>query len=554
MSKLGSFPLAIAIAFACAGAAAQPLDSDLSEPTLYEFLLGEIALQRGDTALAARTYLDLAKRTMDPRIARRAIEVATQAKLPDLALEAARTWQELQPASAQALQVLAALLVASKRVDEAEPYLQKLLEAEGVNLENGFMQLNRLLAGNPDKASNLRVVRSLAARHPKLAQAHFAVAQAAFAAGDETAALAAIRRAGAIRPEWEMAAAFEAQVLQKGSPREAAKVLGDFVQRNPASREARLNYARALVLDKRYPEARKQFEAVLAANPGNTEVVYAVGLLAFQLKDYQVAEENMKRLLGMSYRDQDGVRYLLGQIAEEQKLWPKAIGWYEEIKGGEHAMPARMRIANAIAKQGKLEEARQFLKRVGADNPEQAVQLLVTEAQLLREAQRHQDAYDLLGQALKEEPEQPELLYDFALTAEKLERYDVLESNLRKLIEMRPDYAHAYNALGYSFAERNLHLPEARKLIERAIELAPEDYFIVDSLGWVQYREGDLKGAVETLRRAYGGRPDAEIGAHLGEVLWMLGERDEAARVWQESLKSSPDNETLQKTIKRLQK
>lgn len=554
MSKLGTFLPAIAVAFACAGAAAQPLDADLSEPILYEFLLGEIALQRGDVELAARTYLDLAKRTKDPRIARRAIEVATQGKLPELALEGARAWQELEPASAQALQVLAALLVAGKRVDEAEPYLQKLLEAEGVNLENGFMQLNRLLTGNADKASNLRVVRSLAARHPKLAQAHFAIAQAALAAGDEAAALVAIRRAGAIRPEWEMAAAFEAQVLQKSSPREAAKVLGDFVERNPGSREARLNYARALVLDKRFPEARKQFEAVLAANPGNTEVVYAVGLLAFQLKDYQVAEENLKRLLGMSYRDQDGVRYLLGQIAEEQKLWPKAIGWYEEIKSGEHAMPARMRTANAIARQGKLDEARLFLKRVGADNPEEAVQLLVTEAQLLREAQRHQEAYDLLSQALKEEPDQPELLYDFALTAEKLERYDVLESNLRKLIEVRPDYAHAYNALGYSFAERNLQLPEARKLIERAIELAPEDYFIVDSLGWVQYREGDLKGAAETLRRAYGGRPDAEIGAHLGEVLWMLGERGEAARIWQESLKSAPDNETLQKTIKRLQK
>jgi tetratricopeptide (TPR) repeat protein len=554
MSKLGTFLPAIAVAFACAGAAAQPLDADLSEPILYEFLLGEIALQRGDAELAARTYLDLAKRTKDPRIARRAIEVATEGKLPELALEGARSWQELEPASAQALQVLATLLVTGKRVDEAEPYLQKLLEAEGVNIENGFMQLNRLLAGNADKASNLRVVRSLAARHPKLAQAHFAIAQAALAAGDETAALAAIRRAGAIRPEWEMAAAFEAQVLQKGSPREAAKVLGDFVDRNPDSREARLNYARALVLDKRFPEARKQFEAVLAANPGNTEVVYAVGLLAFQLKDYQVAEENLKRLLGMSYRDQDGVRYLLGQIAEEQKLWPKAIAWYEQIKSGEHATPARMRTANAMAKQGKLDDARLLLKRVGADNPEEAVQLLVTEAQLLREAQRHQEAYDLLRQALKEEPDQPELLYDFALTAEKLERYDVLESNLRKLIEVRPDYAHAYNALGYSFAERNLQLPEARKLIERAIELAPEDYFIVDSLGWVQYREGDLKGAAETLRRAYGGRPDAEIGAHLGEVLWMLGERREAARIWQESLKSSPDNETLQKTIKRLQK
>jgi tetratricopeptide (TPR) repeat protein len=529
-------------------------DVELNEPTLYEFLLGEIALQRGDQALAAQTFHDLAKRTRDPRVARRAVEIANQARLTDLAIDAAKTWHQLEPASAHALQVMAALLVNAKRVDEAQPYLEKLLSADGVQLENGFMQLNRLLAGNPDKAANLRVVRTLAGRHPQLAQAHFAIAQAAAVAGEDDAAVEAVRRAAALRPEWELAVLLEAQILQKRSTAAAAKTLGDFVGRNPSSREARLNYARALVLDKRFPEARKQFEAVLAANPGNTEVIYAVGLLAFQLKDYPIAEENMKRLLGMGYRDANGVRYMLGQIAEEQKLWRRAIEWYEKVDEGEQLLPARMRTANAIAKQGKLDAARAFLKRVGAEHPGQGVQLIVAEAQLLREFNRHQDAYKLLNDALQKEPDQPELLYDAALTAEKLERFEVLEANLRKLIQVRPDHAHAYNALGYSFAERNTRLPEARKLIEKALELAPEDHFIIDSLGWVLYREGDLKGAAEQLRRAYDGRPDAEIGAHLGEVLWVMGERAEANRIWQESLKAGPDNETLQKTIKRLRK
>jgi tetratricopeptide (TPR) repeat protein len=529
-------------------------NDELSEPMLYEFLLGEIALQRGDTGLAAQTFLDLARRTRDARVARRAVEIANQARMPALALEAAKSWHELDPASSHALQVVAALFIAEKRVDEALPYLEKLLASTGVNLENGFMQLNRLLAGNPDKAANLRVVRKLAARHPQLAHAHFALAQAAAAAGDDDAALASIRHAAALRPEWELAALLEAQIVQKRSPAMAAKVLGDFVEKNPNSRDARLNYARALVLDKRIPEARAQFEAVLAANPGNPEVIYAVGLLAFQLKDYAVAEANMKRLLGMKHRDPNGVRYLLGQIAEDQKRWPQAIEWYEHIDEGEHVLPARMRTANAIAKQGRLDEARAFLKKVAAEHPEEQAQLTVAEAQLLREAQRHQDAFSLLSAALEKEPEQPELLYDSALTAEKLERFDVLEANLRRLIEVRPDHAHAYNALGYSFAERNLRLPEARKLIERALEIAPDDYFIMDSLGWVLYREGNLKGAAEQLRRAYDGRPDAEIGAHLGEVLWVMGERAEADRVWQESLKASPENETLQKTIKRLKR
>ena len=547
--------VAVALSFACGIAAAQSAESgELSEPTLYDLLLGEIALQRGDLPLAAKTYLGLARRTRDPRIARRAAEVANQAKEPELAVDAARLWHEIEPASAHALQVFAATLVAAQRVDEAGPVIEKLFSAEGVSRENAFMQLNRLLAGNPDKSANLRVIRNMAAKYPQMPQAHFAVAQAAAVAGEDEAAIAAAKEAQKLRPDWELATLLEAQVLQKRSPAAAAKRLGEFVESYPNSRDARLSYARVLVLEKRFAEARKQFEAVAGAYPGNPEVIYAVGLLAYQLKDYPAAEDYMKRVLGLGYRDPEGVRYLLGQMAEEQKLWPRAIEWYESIKSGDHVMAARMRTANVIAKQGKLDEARAFLKRVAAEYPEDQVQLTVAEAQLLRDAQRHADAFTLLSDALGKQPEQPDLLYDLALTAEKLERFDLLESHLRKLIEVKPEHAHAYNALGYSFADRNLRLPEARKLIEKALELAPEDYFIIDSLGWVLYREGDLKGAARELRRAYSGRPDAEIGAHLGEVLWMLGERDEARRIWDESLKAGPENETLQKTIKRLRR
>ena len=560
------FPLIVAaLAVALAGVACAQPDgpksikpddtTDLSEPTMYELLVGEIALQRGDYALAAKTYLDLARKTRDARVARRAVEVANQGKLPDLALEAAKTWQEIEPKSPAALQVVAALLISTKRVDEAEPYLEKLLSAEGVDAERGFLQLNRLLAGNPDKAANLRVVRQLAAKYPTLAPAHLAIAVAASAAGDDAAAIAAAKRAAEIRPDWEAPAVAEAAVLQKHSTADAAKRLAEFVEKNPKSREGRLNYARALILDKRVPEARKQFETLLAANPGNTDLVYTVGLLAFQMKEYAVAEDNMKKLVSSpTYRDPDQARYVLGQIAEEQKQWPKAIEWYNQIQDGEQALPARLRTANAMAKQGKVDAAVEYLHKVSDDYPDQQVQVTVAEAQLLRDANRNKDAYELLGEALKGEPDQPELLYDYALTAERLEKYEVLEENLRKLIEVRPDHAHAYNALGYSFADRNTRLKEARTLIEKALELAPDDFFIMDSLGWVQYREGNLKGAAATLRRAYNGRPDAEIGAHLGEVLWVMGERSEANRVWQESLKSAPDNETLQKTIKRLRR
>ena len=524
---------------------------DLTKQLLYEFLLGEIATQRGSEGLAAQTYVDLAKRTRDPRVARRAVEMAKAARMPQQALEAARIWNETDPESAYAQQEMAILLVSQKRVDDAEPYLAKLLGGNATAAPNMFMQLARLLAINPDAQANLRVARRLAAKHDALPQAHFAVAQSAQAASDEALALAEIRRAAAIKPDWDIAALYEAQLLQRRAPAEAVKRLAGYLEKYPDSRDVRLNYARMLVLDKRIPEARAEFARIMERYKNDGDAIYAVGLLAFQVKEYGIAEENMKRLLDMGYRDANSARYTLGQISEEKKDWPRAIEWYKTIARGEHAMPARLRTANAIAKQGKLDEARAYLKTVNATSEPQRVQLLVAESQLLRDANQHRAAFDLLGEALTKTPDNAELLYDHALTAEKLERFDVLESNLKRLIQLQPKHAHAYNALGYSFAERNIRLPEAKELIERALEISPEDFYIVDSLGWVLYRMGDLKGAATTLRRAWNGRPDGEIGAHLGEVLWQLGDKDEARRVWGEAQKASPENETLQKTLKR---
>jgi len=526
-------------------------DQSLSEAMLYEFLLGEIAAQRGDPALAARTYLELARRTRDPRVARRAVELASAAREQALALEAAQLWYQTEPDSTRALQTVTALVVATGRVDDAEPYLAKLLAAKGTDTASAFMQLNRLLARSPDKAASLRVVRRLAEPYPKLPEAHFAISQAALTAGDTAAALAAIRRASALRPEWDVAALFEAQILQTDSPTQAAERLESYLEQYPDQRDVRMNYARLLVLDKRFPEAREQFERLLADNPGNTDVIYAVGLLAFQLKDYGVAERNMERLLELNYRDVNNVRYTLGQIAEEQKDWAKAIRWYESVGAGQQSLPAQLRVASVIAKQGKLDESRAYLRGIVVKDDQQKVQILVAEAQILRDANRNDEAFSLLGRALEQNPDEPDLLYDHALTAEKLERFDVLETNLRKLIEVRPDHAHAYNALGYSFAERNTRLEEARTLIERALELAPNDAFIVDSMGWVLYRQGNVKGAVTELRRAWALRPDAEIGAHLGEVLWSSGQREEANRIWDAALRDHPDNETLLKTLRR---
>jgi tetratricopeptide (TPR) repeat protein len=525
---------------------------DLSEQVLYSMLLGEIAAQRGNPAAGAQTYLELARQTRDPRIARRAVELAQLARSADIALDAAKVWHDADPESPYALRTVTVLLVNAKRVDDAEPYIAKLLQGKD-QTAGGFMQLGQLLVQNPDKAGNLRVVRKLAEPYPNVPEAHFAIAQAAFAANDEALALLELTRVQTIRPGWDLPVIFEAQILRRRAPDEALQRLGGFLDQYPTARDVRLNYARMLVGEKRYPEARTQFEKLLSLHKDDAEAIYGVGLLAMQAKDYGTAEANLTKLLEIGFRDPNGLRFTLAQLAEEQKDWPRAIGWYDSIKRGEHAMPARLRTANALAKQGKLDEARKYLQNVNAGDGER-VQLQIAEAQLLREADRNKDAFELLGKALEANPKQPDLMYDYALTAEKVNRMDLLETNLRELIQIKPDHAHAYNALGYSLADRNERLPEARKLIEKALELAPEDYYIMDSMGWVLYRMGDLKGAAQQLRRAWKGRPDGEIGAHLGEVLWVLGDRTEAEGVWREALEASPDSDTLKKTIQRLKK
>ena len=524
---------------------------DLTEAVLYEYLLAEIAGQRGSAGLSAQAYADLAKRTRDPRIARRATEVALFARMPGAAIDAAKIWLETEPASLQALQSLTGLLVNTNRHEEALPYLQKLLAAEGNNTGDGFLQLTRLLANNKDKALTLRLVQQLAQSYPRLAQAHFAVAQAAATAEQPEVALAEVRAAARLKPDWELAALFEAQLLQRQSNDLALERLADYLRRYPNSKEARMNYARLLVSEKKYNEARVEFQILSRDFPDNIDVVYAVGVLSLQLQDYAPAEANFKRLLTLPYRDKNAVRLYLGQIAEDQKNYPEALRWYGEISSGDQVMQAQVRYAQVLAKQGKLGEARAYLRQISAGSDQARVQLLLAEAQMLREANQPKAAFDLLGGALEKLPDNPDLMYDYAMLAEKLERLDLLESNLKKLIVLRPDHAHAHNALGYSLADRNLRLPEAHTLIERALKLAPEDPFIIDSMGWVHYRLGNFKQALAYLRKAYDARPDAEIAAHLGEVLWVAGERGEAEKIWLDASKKTPDNDTLSGTIKR---
>lgn len=525
---------------------------ELSESILFKLTLAEIAAQRGQPHVAVPAFLEVARETRDPRVARRATEIAWNARFLPAALEAATLWLQVDPESTRARQTVIALLVNQSRLDDALPHLEKSLSGDPENAGQNFLQLYSLLSGHKDKAAIQRLIASLASRYPQVPEASLALAQAAWNADDVATALKASREALKLRPGWELAALFQAQALQRGSVDDAVAFLGEFVKAQPGARDARLNYARLLVSAQRYPEARKQFGILLGEAPNNAEIAMAVATLSMQAKDYAAADIQLRRALEIGAKDPDMVRMYLGQVNEEMKRVDEALKWYSSITHGAQYIPAQARYAGVLAKQGRLEEARKHLRSIAPGDARQRMQLTLAEAALLREAQAYQEAFDFLAEAVARTPDSADLLYDHAMAAEKVNRLDVLEANLRRVIEMQPDHAHAYNALGYTLADRNLRLPEARVLIETAHKLAPNDPFILDSLGWVLHRLGENEAALGPLRRAHEMRPDAEIAAHLGEVLWVLGRQAEAQKVWAEALRGQPKNEVLQGTIKRL--
>jgi len=556
--------LALALALAMPVAAAAQTDPTAAEKSatnlpklaltpqiLYQMLLAEIADGRGDYHLAAGAYADLARSTRDPRIARRAAEIAIYAREPATALEMAKLWAKIDPESPQARQMLVGLLLATQRFNEATPHLAKLLSLEGDHVGDALLRLNHLLARYPDKKAAAGLVERLTQPYDKLPEAHFARAQAAENTGDDAKALTEIGRAQTLRPDWEPAVLFEAQILQKNSHAKALEFLRHYLDTHPKASQVRLAYARALVGEKQFDQARREYSVLLEANKEDPEATYAVALLSLQLNDLAAAESGFKRLLDLGFGEANVARYYLGQIAEQGKHPEEALSWYGKVTPGEQYLAANVRAAALLARQGKLEAGRKSLQQAAVADPSERLPLLIAESQLLNDAGRTADAFDLLDGALAVQPEQPELLYETALLADKLGRYEVLERNLRELIKLQPDHAQAYNALGYSLAERNLHLDEAQRLIDKALALSPDDAFILDSKGWVLYRRGDSNGALGYLQKAYSQRPDPEIAAHLGEVLWMLGRHDEAEKTWNEAIRAHPGNEALAATIKK---
>lgn len=546
--------LAIALLFASLGAqaeeAAQPQAQGLTSEFVYKYLVGEVAGQRGDIALASSIFYDLAQTSRDPRLAERAARAAAFGHQPQLALRSAGLWAELAPDSIEAQQAMAQMLLSSGKLEDARPYLEKLLVANDTRA-NGFLYLNGVLSRHPDKEAALGLIQDLAEPYPQQAEAKLAIAHLALNAGQHQLALQEVGAAESLRPGWETAAALHGEILLRESPDKALDFYKDFLKKYPDSGNIRLTYAKLLVNEKKLDEARAEFTKLSNTVKNNAEMAVVVGLLAGQLGDYAEADKYFKQALEHGYKEPEQLYLYLGQSAEKQKHNQDAYTWYKQVQSDELRFDAQLRTANLLASEKKLDEARKLLHSIPDLTSEQQAVALQVEANLLIQEKQLNEAYAILDRAINTLPNTPEMIYDYAMLAEKVQRFDVMEQQLRKLILLKPDFAQAYNALGYTLADRNERLDEAATLIEKALELSPDDHYILDSMGWVQYRLGMLEEAADYLRRAYSEQTDPEIAAHLGEVLWQQGKRDEAVKTWDEALRAHPDNEILLNTTKK---
>lgn len=528
---------------------AQPLTRDI----LFKLLVGEVAGQRGEIGLAAEVYADVAKTTRDPRVARRATEAAMYAQNPEMATRASRIWMEADPADDAAAQTHASVLINSGDFEAAEPVMAKVLARQGDRTGPALLQIGSMLNRSGDRAAALAFAQKIAAPYSKLAEASLMLGQMAFNAGDSDLALRLGQTAAKQRRDWEPAVLFVAQVTASRDPAAAERFLGDASRRMPKSRSIGLAYARALGGSAQYPAALTEFKRLARMFPNDGEIGVTVGALASQAGDHDTASQYLRTALETDYAEKDNVRLMLGQVEADRGNADAALRWYESVPAGSVAyMPAQVAIARVVLRQSGLQAARERLRSVRVDSPIEQVQLIMSEAALLRESGDDRAAFDVLDAGTREFGGIADVWYDHGMAAERLDMLEVAETSLRRVIELKPDHAHAYNALGFSLAERNVRLLEARGYIEQALQFAPEDPYIIDSLGWVQYRLGELEDAEKTLRRAMSIKDDPEVVAHLAEVLVKRGKAAEARGLITGGLRKNPGNSVLQAAQSRL--
>lgn len=544
------------------------VNSRLSAPLFYQLLLGELNIAEGEPGAGYSLILDAARKQKDEQLFKRAVEVALQARSGDAALTAAQAWTQALPESIDAQRYVLQILLALNRAGESTPFLRSLIErSPQAQRSEVISAIPQTYARVADKALALRVVREALStslqQRETAAAAWTTVGRLQLANEQIPQALESARLGQNADPASPFPALLALELMERGQA-DAEALVKRHLETPPVADRAQPNvtlvYARVLLDLQRNAEARTLLADLTRRQPEQPEAWLLLGTLQVQdnaLPEASRSLENFMRLARQSgderiTRGLTQAYLLMAQIAEKQKDYPAANAWIDRIENAEDIMAAQMRRASLLARQGQLDKARALLRSQPERRPEDARLKLAAEAQLLRDVKAWPQAFEVYSEAVTRYPDDGDLLYDQATVAEKMGKLDVMERLLRQLIALKPDHHHAYNALGYSLADRGQRLPEAKQLIEKAVELAPHDAYIQDSLAWVEFRMGNKVRALELLQAAYAKRPDAEIAAHLGEVLWATGQRDQALKIWREGLLLASDNETLQSTLKRL--
>ncbi len=577
-------------AFALAGAAAPenpapgpgPITTSRLDRSLFlQLLVGELDLRNGDAAGAYQAVLDAARRTHDEQLYRRAADIAVQARAGEDALAGVRMWRADLSGSLDAHRYLIQLLVALNRAPEAVEPLDSLIKLTPAAERNALIaNLARFFGRSADKKQAAEVVEQALKPFADAPATRGAVSvgqgRAWFAAQDGARALELLQRAQAQDPSGEAPALLALEMMATVPAAEA--VVQSHLQAKPASNAIRMVYARVLSTAQRYPDAIAQLDAVTRNAPALAPPWLTLGALHIELHQAKEATAALQRYVALvqttpaaapaaseptTAPDDDDAPptadaaltqawLMLAQAAEQQNDFKGAERWLAKVDSPQRALEVLSRRASLMARQGKLKEARELIRKAPERSEDDARAKVLAEVQVLRDTKHWSEANAVLASANQKYPDDVDLLYEQSMMAEKLNRVDEMERLLRRVIELKPDHHHAHNALGYSLAERNLRLPEAKALIQKALEIAPGEPFITDSLGWVEYRLGNRDEALRLLRGAYQARPDPEIAAHLGEVLWINGQRDEARRVWREGKSRDAANDVLRETLARL--
>lgn len=553
--------------FATGGAGAQtqepPANSDMGAPLFYQLLVGELQVGAGEPGAGYSIILDAARKTQHEELYRRAVTIALQARSGDAALSAARAWASAYPQSLDAHRHVLQILLALNRPHDMAAPLSTLVHLTPAEQRRDFLQtLPQTMARLTNKVAVLDTVTQ--ALQPALADpataptARVTLGRLQLANNQGTDALATARRAQASDPSLVYAAWLGVELLEKKIPG-AAGVVDTYLAATGAQAQpaVRMSYARVLMDEQQIGPARQQLERVIADQPDQADAWLFLGLLQAQSRENAAARTSLKQYLTLTTDMAAAVRgrtqaYLqLAQLAERDKDYAGANAWLDQIDNADEMVAVQARRAGLLAKQGRLAEARRVLQQLPERDPSDARRKGLAEAQMLRDAGAHQDALQVMQQLGDRFPDDADLQYELAMAAERAGRPADMEATLRRLIAQKPDNAQAYNALGYALADRNERLTEAKELIVKALALTPDDAYIQDSLGWVEYRLGRHAEALRILQAAYQKRPDAEIAAHLGEVLYVTGDRERARQIWQEGLLLNADNSTLLETLKR---